>query len=176
MSLVNLILAGLLAVAVYTDMRWRKIPNLLTIPGMVAGLIVNFWVGGWPGLIIALQGLGLGVIFLFLPFLLGGLGAGDVKLMALVGAWLGAGLTVEACVLAALVGGMMAAAVLIRRRVFWATLGRSIWGTVLLMVTFGKLNILSPQAALNQSFGIPYGLAIALGAYATFIWGGTNVF
>ena len=81
MKLAILVGAMLLAlVAGFTDFRSRRIPNWLTVPGLVIGVAVNIWVGGWGGLKASLLGAGLGLLLL-LPFVaLRSLGAGDWKL------------------------------------------------------------------------------------------------
>jgi len=67
------------------DVRKRKIPNLITGPGIVAGLLLHLAIGGWAGLgHSAMAGLLAGGIF-FVVYVAGGMGAGDVKLMAAVG-------------------------------------------------------------------------------------------
>jgi prepilin peptidase CpaA len=71
------------------DWRSRRIPNWLTVPGLFAGIAVNFATAGWHGAALALEGAGLGLALL-LPFvLMRALGAGDWKLMGAVGAFLG---------------------------------------------------------------------------------------
>ena len=73
-----LILPALLAIAAgWTDWRSRRIPNWLTIPGLLLGVAVNSWLRGWPGAKESLLGAGLGLLLL-LPFvLIRSLGAGD---------------------------------------------------------------------------------------------------
>jgi len=76
------ILAGAVVLALiggYTDLRSRRIPNWLTVPGLVVGVAANAMLGGWSGLKTSLLGTGL-AFALLLPFwLLRSLGAGDLK-------------------------------------------------------------------------------------------------
>jgi len=75
--------------AAATDLRKRRIPNWLTVPAAVAGLSFHLFApSGW-GLTSALAGFAIGFGLLLLPFLIGGGGAGDVKLLAALGVWLG---------------------------------------------------------------------------------------
>ena len=80
-------LAGCIAVS--TDWRERKIPNWLTIPLLIAGLLFRGSTEFFPGLLDALAGLGVGFGIFLLLWLCGGSAGGDVKFMAAVGAWLG---------------------------------------------------------------------------------------
>jgi prepilin peptidase CpaA len=83
--------------AAVTDFRTKKIPNRLTVPAFAAALVyhgaVGAWTGGWGGfgaaLLTSLGGFGVGFGILLLLWLIGGGGAGDVKLMGAIGAWLG---------------------------------------------------------------------------------------
>ncbi len=76
-------------IATVTDVRSFKIHNLLTIPLLISGLVYHGITGGVDGLIHSVIGALFGFCILFMLFLMGGMGAGDVKLMAGVGAWLG---------------------------------------------------------------------------------------
>ena len=71
------------------DWRTRRIPNFLTFGGALAGVVFQTTVMGWNGLLQALTGMLLGLALLLLPYILGGMGAGDVKALAALGAWLG---------------------------------------------------------------------------------------
>ena len=101
-------------IAVYTDTKRGLIPNYLTFPAMMVGIGLNTAVGGWEGLGFASQGLALGLGLLLLPFLFGGMGAGDVKLMAAIGAFLGPQLVLQAFIFGALMGGAVALLIIIR--------------------------------------------------------------
>ncbi len=73
------------------DFKTRRIPNYLTLGGVLGGLGFQLGYHGLPGLLDGLAGLGLGFGLLLGPYLLGGMGAGDVKASAALGAWLGLG-------------------------------------------------------------------------------------
>jgi Flp pilus assembly protein protease CpaA len=78
-----------LAVATYTDLRSRRIPNWLVLPFLVIGIGVSVWMHGWPGLAKSLEGMALGAVLYGVLFAMGGMGMGDVKLVAAIGAWIG---------------------------------------------------------------------------------------
>ena len=85
-----MVVAAYVAAAGYTDFRMQRIPNYLTVPAAIAGLVCSLLLPGSPtSWQDSLLGFGLGFAIFFLPFLLGGGGAGDLKLVAALGAWLG---------------------------------------------------------------------------------------
>lgn len=108
-------LAVLLALSVYWEMKEHRIPNWLTVSGMLAGLMLAYLRGG-ETLISSLVGLGIGFGFLFIFYVFGGIGGGDVKLMGAIGALLGHKLVVPALFYTAVIGAFMAVVVLIWRR------------------------------------------------------------
>lgn len=75
----------------YCDLRYKKIYNWLTIPFWIMGIIVNTGITGISGLQISLLGAVVGFIILLIPYILGWIGGGDVKLLIAVGAWIGPG-------------------------------------------------------------------------------------
>jgi prepilin peptidase CpaA len=95
------------AVATFTDLRSRRIPNWLVLPFLPLGVAVSGWLGGWHGVVQSLEGLGLGILVFGVLFWMGGMGAGDVKLCAAIGAWIGPGQLMIALVLTGLAGGVM---------------------------------------------------------------------
>lgn len=97
-----------LAVATFTDLRSRRIPNWLVLPFFACGIAVSGWLHGWHGLGQSLEGAGLGLLVYGFLFWLGGMGAGDVKLCAAIGAWIGPQQLLIALVMTGLAGGAMA--------------------------------------------------------------------
>lgn len=86
-TLALVFLAALMLVAVITDVLYLKVHNLLTIPLIISGAIYHTVHTGFPGLLHSLAAVVVAFGVLMIPFLLGGLGAGDIKLLAGVGAW-----------------------------------------------------------------------------------------
>lgn len=109
----------LLAISTATDARDSKIPNVLTMPFALCALILHAYSKGMDGLLFSLAGMTVGTGLLIVPYMMSGMGAGDVKLMGAVGSFLGAKATCEAFILIGLAGGVYSLAlILIRRDVF----------------------------------------------------------
>jgi prepilin peptidase CpaA len=89
MNAFHMIAAGVALVAVAWDVATRRIPNTLTFGAAAAAFVVHAYLGGWNGAGMAAAGWVAGVALFFPVFALGGMGAGDVKLLGAVGAWLG---------------------------------------------------------------------------------------
>jgi len=77
------------AIAAFTDVRRFKVYNLLTIPMLLSGLAYHVATGGWMGATTSAAGVAIGLGLLLIPYLIGGMGAGDVKFLMSLGAWLG---------------------------------------------------------------------------------------
>lgn len=158
-----LILAGailLSLIAGWTDLRSRRIPNWLTVPGLVIGVGANTVLGGWSGLKAALLGTVLGLALL-LPFvLLRSLGAGDWKLAGALGAFTGPGALVDLLLGSVLVAGGMAVALVVYKRRTLQTI-RNIGHILISLVTFrlpeSRVSLDNPD-----SLKVPYGAALAL--------------
>jgi len=98
------------AVACWFDLRTRRIPNFLTFGAAIVGIAYATVTHGFAGLLASVGGWGVGCA-VFLPFfVLGGMGAGDVKLLAAIGAWLGPVIAFWAALYTMIVGGVMALA------------------------------------------------------------------
>lgn len=96
-----------LSVATFTDLRSRRIPNWLVGPFLVLGIVASAWLHGWHGLGQSFGGLGLGLLIYGFLFWMGGMGAGDVKLCAAIGAWIGPMQLFFALAVTAMAGGVM---------------------------------------------------------------------
>jgi prepilin peptidase CpaA len=151
-----------LAAAVVIDVRTRRIPNWLT--GAIAGAGFGLAFGGG-GVTPANAALGvvLGLVLMLPGHVIGATGAGDVKLMAAVGAFLGPSLEFRAFLYSALAGGVLALAVAVRR----GMLADTVLGTSLLVTapTTSREAIVSP--ARRNRFA--YGPAIAAGTLITLL-------
>ena len=125
------LLLSLLVVAAWHDIRSRRIPNVLVFPGAVAGVLSNTLLPqemGGLGVFDSLAGLGVGLILLLPLYLLRAMGAGDVKLMGMTGAFLGANGVAGAFMHVLLAGGLLALAMAWRQgnvRVLLRKLGKS---------------------------------------------------
>ena len=101
-------LSGILIIAVTIDVRVRKIPNLLTFPAMATALAFHSITGGWKGFLFSAEGLALGIALFLIPYIMGGMGAGDAKLMGAIGAIIGPRGVFLASLFTAVAGGIYA--------------------------------------------------------------------
>ncbi len=144
------------------DLKTRRIPNYLTLGGALGGLGFQLGYHGLPGLLDGLAGLGLGFILLLGPYLLGGMGAGDVKASAALGAWLGLWRAFSLFVYMGLCGGLIILVVLLWQRRLLAGI-REGWNFLLNWVLCRPFDSKPPPSAPRQRTTIPYGAAMALG-------------
>ena len=154
-ELAVLLIAAVLAIAVVTDVRRRKVYNALTFPAMAIGFAANGVDGGLNGLLLSLTGLFLGAVLFALPVAFLGRGAGDLKLIASIGAIGGPVFVFWSALLAGVAGAVFAISVLLARRRFGVVLAE-----MALDMTSGHL------PAANSNIRLPYAVPIAAGAIA----------
>lgn len=121
LSVPVLVVLAAVVIAVVTDLRSFKIYNALTLPLIVSGLAYHGITSGFAGLADGAAGMAVGFGVFFAVFLLGGMGGGDVKLMAGIGAWLGVSVTLVVAALAALAAGVYALVIVCTRGEFQET-------------------------------------------------------
>ena len=163
-----------LAAAVF-DVRSRRIPNLLTGPAMLAGLALHLGTGGWREMLSSFAALLLcGAVFLFFH-LAGGMGAGDVKLIAAEGCILGLANAPSLLVLTAIAGGVLAVAYAWKHGRL-----RQTCGNVAALTAHHAQKGLTPHPELNvrnaDTLRLPYALAIAAGCILTVSLQATRVY
>ena len=107
-SIIGALLAMVLFLAVYLDIRTSRIPNWLTFTAMGGGLFTHILLEGVHGAVFSLSGLGTGLILFLALYFLGDIGAGDVKLMGAIGAIIGPYGAFISCISAVMVGGIYA--------------------------------------------------------------------
>ena len=159
------ILAVLLALAAgWMDWRSRRIPNWLTVPGLVVGIAVNCLASGWVGGKSSLLGTALGLLLL-LPFvLIRSLGAGDWKLVGAMGAFLGPANLIAVLAITILVAGVMAVILIVmkgRVRQTAHNLGRMLAAMLSMHLPGSEVSLDNPQA-LKVPFGVAVALAVVL--------------
>ena len=162
-----------LLVAAWIDGRQLRVPNWLTFPMVLSGLVYNLAANGWTGLGDALLGTAVGLATLMPLYAVGGMGAGDVKLMAGIGAWLGPVVTWYAFCVSVIVGAVMAILM-----VLWRKSWHKHYGNFLLIasewMTIKSPKELSRIAAERKPtmLLLPYGIPICIGSIAYFLFTG----
>ncbi|GAJ01472.1 unnamed protein product [marine sediment metagenome] len=159
-----ILLISILIVAAVIDIRVKKIPNLITFPTMVFGLVYYGVTNGWDGLLFSLGGLALGMGVFLILYMMGGMGAGDVKLMGAVGAIIGSKGILLTALFSALVGGVYALIVLLFNIEYLKDLIKRSFITIKSFV-FTKQFILIPAAKPEEKPKLCYGVAIAIGTF-----------
>lgn len=163
----------ILIVAAVIDGFELRVPNRITFPLIIAGWVYSTVTFGWAGLGWSLCGTLCGLALLFPAYMVGGMGAGDVKLLAGVGAWVHTTHTLYAFCVSALVGAVLAIAMVLVCRKWTKHLNQFV-SIVNEIVTVRDPNRLSEIAAERKStmMLLPYGIPIAIGTIAYFAWMG----
>lgn len=161
-SLVVTAAAIFLFIAVGNDVRSYRIPNLLTLPALAAALVVSPWCGATSGPFEAMLGAATGFALLLLPYAVGGMGAGDVKALMALGAWLGPETTLGATAWALLGAGAFGVTLLALRGELADFFRR--WGRIALATSTLRRLVYEPPAARGAAAGgIPFAAAVAFG-------------
>jgi prepilin peptidase CpaA len=145
----------------YNDVRFRRIPNIFVLIILIGGLVINTAFGGLNGALSSLGGCIVAFSVLFILYVYGGMGAGDVKLFAACGAVIGFQNILHSFVVIATLGGIIAIVSMIR-----AGIVRSAMRNVV-MILVGFLpgwKIPHIEVPPDRSHTVPYGVAITLGS------------
>jgi prepilin peptidase CpaA len=152
-----------LIAAAICDLRYRKVPNVYTFPTMLIALVYFGATRGLSGLLFSAEGMALGMGILILPYLMGGMGAGDVKLLGAAGAVVGPLGVLNVFVFTAFLGGLYAVVVLLcRYRYTRDFIARLL--TMLKISVFAGQFVYIPASGEERKPKVRYGIAIALGA------------
>lgn len=147
------------------DLKIHKIPNKLTVPGMLSGIVLNCVLGGIGSGVNSLAGIGVGFLA-FVLFAIGGLKAGDVKLYMAVGAFGGWRFSLETMITSILIGGLAAFLVMLMRKSGWKAFN-NLWTYLINMIYIRKFYMYQAE---NESSYFSFGCCIALGAGMTLLW------
>lgn len=166
-ALLKVLLLALVLPAAAYDLRFRRVPNWLSVSGVVAGFAANLILFGWPGLTAASFGL-LCSLAVYVPlYLIRGMGAGDVKLMAAVGAMVGASQWLGIFLITAILGGIVALAVVAWKKRVHETLFN------LAVISVELVHFRAPSACAggldirdSEALRLPHAAVIASGCIA----------
>jgi prepilin peptidase CpaA len=167
------LVSAALIVAAAIDGWKLKVPNWITFPMVIGGWIYSSIAFGWMGLAWSVVGTAVGLGLLLPAYAIGGMGAGDVKLLAGVGAWVWATTTLYAFCVSAFVGGIIALGMVIYRRK-WRHHQAQFYAILNEILIVRDPNVLSATAAERKGsmLLLPYGIPIAIGTIAYFAWTG----
>jgi len=162
-AIVVLLLALVIGAAAY-DIPYRRVPNWITAAGVLLGLAMNGFLYGWPGLRMSLTGLAVGFGAYFMLYSLRAMGAGDVKLMAAVGAMVGWQDWFGIFIVTAIVGGFASMALMAMR----GRVRKTLWnvGFVITEMKHGRAAYLSNEeldVRSSKAIGLPHAAVIAAG-------------
>ncbi|MCI0337244.1 MAG: A24 family peptidase [Acidobacteria bacterium] len=153
----------------FFDLRERRIPNFLVFPAALIGLVFNLLWRGWDGLIFGLKGIGLAFLLLLIPYMVGGMKAGDVKFLMAIGAFTGAIDVVRALLATLLCYPLFAAFAVIKEgklKITWLRFRRVLWNFLGFFLPSVKLYAIHLDGQDDKSIAsvrTPFGVAIALG-------------
>ncbi len=174
----GLVLIALLLLSVFFDLTEKKIPNFLTFPAVLWGLSIYTLTGGIEGFLFSFLGLVLGISIFLIPFALGGMGGGDVKLLGAIGALRGWEFVAAAAIFTAICGGLIAVVYLLIYGQLWKTLRKLLSRAAVPLFTALYLRFRQPclnhltvyfqqlpehQEQDAKNIYMPYGVAIAAG-------------
>lgn len=160
-----LILVPGVLLASWIDYAQRKVPNWLNVSLIVIGLIVQVTFHGWRGFSDGCLGMVLGFAVLIVPWMMHGMGAGDVKLMAAIGVWFGPWMTIVSFAVGAIIGGLAAAVMIISS----GRLQHALGNLNIIWIKMQSRDTLFGEFGSAKSFGstsqlLPYGVPLTAGS------------
>ena len=164
----NIFVGSILALACVSDLRTRRIPNVLTMSAAAAALAFHLANGGLSAAGWSLAGLFLGALLFFPMFALRGMGAGDVKLLAAIGAWVGPGQVAIVALATSIAGGVIAVVVALA----YGYLRKALKNLYLVLMHWRLVGVQPlPALTLEHARGprLAYAFPIAIGTVVT-LW------
>lgn len=163
-----ILLAIAIGISVIEDIRRQKIPNVVTFLTMVLALAYHSFSGGVGGFLFSIEGLAIGIGLFIIPYLMGGMGAGDAKLMGAVGAILGPKGTCIAAIIIYLAGGLYGAILFAMHPKFAVSFLKRLWTTIKTFFLTAQFIYIPPDKNEKQPV-LRYAIPIAVGALSYLI-------
>lgn len=169
------ILGLVLIISLLTDIKNRKILNIITLPAILLGFVYYTITLGWEGFLFSGKGFLVGLGVLLIPYLLGGMGAGDVKLMASIGALTGTTFTFYSFIYTGLIGGIIALILIVKAKGLWNSIksGWFILKSFVFKMFFLRGNlgevVVNDNKQIDSRIAFPYAVAIVLGTICAFL-------
>jgi prepilin peptidase CpaA len=157
-----ILLSSAISISVIEDVRRGKIPNAITFPTLVVALVYHFLTAGLPGLLFSTGGLAVGMGLFIIPYIMRGMGAGDVKLIGATGAILGAKGIVIASIIAVLSGGVYGLILLALNPGYGASALARIWMTIKTFFLTRQFILIPPDKDKPRPV-LKYAIPIAIG-------------
>lgn len=163
------------AVCLVTDLAERKIYNFVVFFGLSVALVFNIFAQGlYLGATYTLSGFFTGIFLLIIPFIMGGLGAGDVKMLGMVGAFVGHGVVVHVFLASALAGGVLALVVMLKEGGFLKRTKKLLISLCCFAFTRRTLYLDNLQDQSVTGKTIPFGVALSVGVIIVYVMGSMN--
>ncbi|APG25745.1 A24 family peptidase [Syntrophotalea acetylenica] len=152
-----------------SDTLYSKIPNIFTLALIVIGLSTNIAISGLPGIMVSITGFTIGLSLLLIPFLMGGMGAGDVKALTALGTLLGPDITFQLFLYMGIIGGLLGLLFHLTNPGSRVQLRHYISSLKNAYLTRDFKSFSRPVNRSSNRF--PYATAIAFGFFAQTFWG-----
>jgi len=159
----------ILIIASINDFLSFRIPNWLTYPALVVGISYFSIAKGYEGFFFSLEGIAAGLGLLIIPYIIGGTGAGDVKLLGAVGSFLGAHGVFMVFILSCILGGTYALFLLASKGLLLSTFKR--YGRIIRCFIITQNLIYIPPTIKEKALKVRFGIAIALGTGSYLVFG-----
>ena len=164
----DLLLSAVLLICLYTDIKYKKIYNVVTLPAVLVAIIANLYLHGLNGGIDSVKGLVFGLGLLCIPFVMGGLGAGDVKLLGIIGAFKGPEFVWWTFLYMAITGGLISLGIMAKSRNISFRLKAILFTLLSFIGITPKINYLETIES-SAALTFPYGIAITAGAVIAYL-------
>lgn len=157
-----------IAIAFVTDVRHSKLPNTLTVCGTIVGIVFHVGTQGWNGLLFSIIGACTGFLIVLVLYLLGALGAGDVKLFAAIGAMMGCMFVLQTLIYSILCAGIIGLVLLLIKKQMRAT-GHKLTAWLISIIALNRLETLR-EIKYQKNIKFPFMYAVLPGVIVSYYY------